>query len=487
MNSLSLISLTYNFDYGRFQNFDLQNRAKNTLGDFLIFVRSSFDGLLENGRILQNLYYDCLSSCPNGKKVFEEWLASNDFGASRYLAKSAMEIYRWFEKLSNRMQRLVRRNVQNWSVSALRQLTKVSSDLVQELVRDGSKKTVVQVKQSSENQKEKQENGNVNHEIIGVTQEPNQTSNYSSSKTSPDTKESPPLKTELAPGMRIIVVNDNHWNDHRGIIISEYGNSWWVLLDYAVAQGSTTKHLLKPEQIEIEGINEERNFKDVFTAVQVEQKIKEVIARIEKQKVDSQQEVPLQEAVIEQQRLIQEKEELTSKLLEKEQDSEKLRLLTVRNLELEQQVTNLEIALKNAIEKSIHQNTDKNNEINTLYNQTAIEATIAQKETNISLLTSEIGRLHNIISSIKTELAYVKTINQNQQEKIKRLSEDELSKSEIKSTEDIIASFGEVGEHVGWSGWSRRGYRTSTGVLHTGISAIAAFVSDVTQEHQYQT
>jgi hypothetical protein len=44
------------------------------------------------GRSLQDFYFDCLAFCPNGKKVFSEWLASPDFGASRYIAQSAMEI-----------------------------------------------------------------------------------------------------------------------------------------------------------------------------------------------------------------------------------------------------------------------------------------------------------------------------------------------------------------------------------------------------------
>jgi hypothetical protein len=122
------------------------------------FVRQTFDALLDIGRSLQDLYFDCLAFCPNGKKVFEEWLSSDDFGSSRYLAKSAMEIYGWFEKLPGRYafgvklrlsQNLIRQNVQKWSISALHQLTKVSPDLVKELVRTG-KKTAAQVKKERE-------------------------------------------------------------------------------------------------------------------------------------------------------------------------------------------------------------------------------------------------------------------------------------------------------------------------------------------------
>jgi hypothetical protein len=118
-------ALGYTFDYDRFAKADLQVKAKSTLGNFFGFVRQTFDGLLEVGRSLQDFYYDCLAFCPNGKKVFSEWLDSEDFGSSRYIASSAMEISAWFEKLPTKVQHIIRQNVQQWSVSALRQLTNV--------------------------------------------------------------------------------------------------------------------------------------------------------------------------------------------------------------------------------------------------------------------------------------------------------------------------------------------------------------------------
>jgi hypothetical protein len=104
-------ALGYTFDYDRFAKSDLQAKAKSTLGNFFGFVRQTFDGLIEIGRSLQDFYFDCLAFCPNGKKVFSEWLASPDFGASRYIAQSAMEISAWFDKLPAKVQRLVRQNV----------------------------------------------------------------------------------------------------------------------------------------------------------------------------------------------------------------------------------------------------------------------------------------------------------------------------------------------------------------------------------------
>jgi hypothetical protein len=138
-----------NFDYSQFENSELQSKAKTTLNHFIGFVRKTFDGLLKNGQALNSIYQDCIAHCPSCKKVFDNWLASDDFGASRYIAKASIEIYNWFSKLPKRLQRLVRTNVQKWSVTALRQLTKVSHDLVKELVRSG-KKTAAQIKKERE-------------------------------------------------------------------------------------------------------------------------------------------------------------------------------------------------------------------------------------------------------------------------------------------------------------------------------------------------
>jgi hypothetical protein len=133
------LTVTYSFDYSNFSKPELEQKAQATLSNFLGFVRQTFDGLLSVGRSLQDLYFDCIAFCPNGKKVFSEWLYSKDFGASRYIASSAMEISAWFDKLPPKVQRLVQQNVQQWSVSALHQLTKVSHDLLKELVRTGKK------------------------------------------------------------------------------------------------------------------------------------------------------------------------------------------------------------------------------------------------------------------------------------------------------------------------------------------------------------
>ncbi|MCV3215533.1 hypothetical protein OGM63_18785 [Plectonema radiosum NIES-515] len=239
------LPVSYSFDYSNFSKPELEQKAQATLSNFLGFVRQTFDGLLEIGRSLQDFYFDCLAFCPNGKKVFSEWLASPDFGASRYIASSAMEISAWFDKLPARWsktglcpsQKLIRQNVQNWSVSALRQLTKVSHDLVKELVRSG-KKTAAQVKDEGERGRQG-EGGKSNH----IPPLPH-------SSTPPLL----PLPTpELVPGMRIVVKEENTaWNGHSGIIISKREGDLWVLLDHTVSQGMEIKHLLKPHQIQPE-------------------------------------------------------------------------------------------------------------------------------------------------------------------------------------------------------------------------------------------
>ena len=263
---------TVNFDYSRFENGELQSKAKTTLNHFIGFVRQTFDGLLENGQALNSIYQDCIAHSPSCKKVFEQWLASDDFGASRYIAKAAIEIYNWFSQLPKRLQRLVRANVQKWSVSALRQLTKVSHDLVKELVRS-PKKTAAEIKKEGE--KEEGERGRA-----GERGKLNNTPPLPHSST-------PPL---LAPGMRIVIKSDDRgWTGHAGIIMSEWNNDFWVLLDHTVSQGMDVKQLFKPHQIQPES---SKTFvkpvspKQMFTSAQVEQKITEALAQREKEKAE---------------------------------------------------------------------------------------------------------------------------------------------------------------------------------------------------------
>ncbi|BAZ37663.1 hypothetical protein NIES4101_35860 [Calothrix sp. NIES-4101] len=457
MNTTTPFAIAYSFDYDRFAKPDLQTKAKSTLGSFVGFVRQTFDGLLEIGRSLQDFYFDCLAFCPNGKKVFSEWLASPDFGASRYIASSAMEIYTWFEKLPARSQRLIRQNVQNWSVSALRQLTKVSHDLVKELVLEG-KKTAAQVKQErgSEGAREK-----------GNKQAP-----------SKEVSQTPALPTvELAPGMRIVVKEDNAgWNGHSGIIMSKREGEFWVLLDHTVSQGMEVKHLLKPHQIEPEAQQPVRkaNSQELFTAVEVEQKIADAIAQNNREKAELEQGrfVEIQDAALQAaKREIQAAQEHARAIAQKNQDllaqlaakneearwrslseRESLQALQTRNQQLEQRVTELEKALE-------YSNSRTDNWENTLNNQAA-RVVNKELEKAIKPLMREVDRLNNVLSQKEQELV-------------------RLQMSNNQESDAVVAEFGEIGEKFGWSGWSSCGYRAASGMLCTGISAIAQFITDL--------
>jgi hypothetical protein len=440
-------SLAYSFDYDRFTKPDLQTKAKSTLGNFLGFVRQTFDGLIEIGRSLQDFYFDCLAFCPNGKKVFSEWLASPDFGASRYIASSAMEISAWFDKLPAKVQRLVRQNVQQWSVSALRQLTKVSHDLVKELVLEG-KKTAAQIKQ---------ERGSERATEGGNKQAfPSEDANQISSSI-----------PELVPGMRIVVKEENTgWNGSSGIIMSKREGEFWVLLDHTVSQGMEVKHLLKPHQIQPEAQQSMRkaNSQESFTAAEVEQKIADAIAQNNREKAESEQgrfieirDAALQAAKREIQAaqehanaLEQAKHKLIEQLASKDLEVRSLNALQTKNRLLEKRVAELEKALENS---------SANNWGNTFKNQAA-KVVNSELEKTIEPLMSEVDHLNSILSQKEQELARLQ--NSNSQE-----------------SDAVLAEFGEIGERFGWQGWSSRGYRAASGMLCTGVNAIAQFIADL--------
>nr|WP_238178519.1 hypothetical protein [Calothrix sp. 336/3] len=449
-------ALNYTFDYDRFTKPDLQAKAKSTLGNFFGFVRQTFDGLIEIGRSLQDFYFDCLAFCSNGKKVFEEWLSSDDFGASKYIAKSAIEIYAWFEKLPARSQRLIRQNVQNWSVSALRQLTKVSHDLVKELVRSG-KKTAAQVKEEGESGRQGER---------GNKQVPSE-----------EVSQTPALPTpELAPGMRIVVKEDDMgWVGHSGIIMSKKEGEFWVLLDHTVSQGMEVKNLLKPHQIEPEAQQPVRkiNSQELFTAVEVEQKIADAIAQHNQEKAESEQgrfieirDAALQaakreiQAAQEYSRAIsamsfanaQKNQDLLAQLSAKDEEVRSLQTLQTRNQQLEQRVTELEKALE-------YSNSRTDNWENTL-NKQAARVVNKELEKTIEPLMREVDRLNSVLSQKEQELV-------------------RLQMSNNRESDAVVAEFGEIGERFGWQGWSSRGYRAASGMLCTGIEAISQFIDDL--------
>lgn len=456
------VVLAYSFDYSQFDNPDLQIKARNTLGNFLGFVRNTFDGLLENGRALQSLYNECIADNPGGKKVFQAWLASGEFGSSRYVATSAIEIWTWFEKLPPKIQRLVRQNVQKWSVSALRQLTKVSNDIVKELVRTG-KKTAQQVKETGGGE-DKERGGNHFH------------------SPTPELSQSP--TPELVPGMRITIKNDDMgWNGHSGIIMSKQEENFWVLLDHTVAQGMEVKHLFKPHQIqpEVQQTVTKRASEEFFNAAQVEEKIASALAQRDREKAEEEQGrfIEIRDAALQAakreliaaeqhaQKMAQAKKALVEQLTAKEQELQSVRALQIKNQQLEQRVAELEKALIGASE---------NNWGNT-FNAQAAKVVNSDVEKTIAPLMAKVERLQNVVELKDKELIQLRAIGIKQQEELKALQQNIAS---ALGGEEVITTFGEVGERLGWHGWGRRGYRSEDGTVHTGINALAAFISDLT-------
>lgn len=178
------ISVTYSFDYDNFSTPELKSRAQQTLHSFFGFMRQSFDGLLETGKALQDFYSYCLISCPDGKKVFDEWL-DTDFGTSKYVASSSMKFYSWFQNLHPRVQDLLRSRIQNWSISAISSLMKASEEILKELV-SGGKKTAAQVKQFMAKKSSSASTRTSSGKVSSITKPISQSTVDSSTSTSND-------------------------------------------------------------------------------------------------------------------------------------------------------------------------------------------------------------------------------------------------------------------------------------------------------------
>ena len=450
------LPIIYSFDYSNFSNLELESKAQKTLSNFIGFVRKTFDGLLDNGQALNSIYLDCIANSSKGKKVFDNWLASDDFGASRYIASSAIKIYNWFSKLPKRLQRLVRNNVQKWSVSALRQLTKVSHDLVKELVRSPHI-TAAQVKKEGERERVR-EGGK--------------------EKSLTSTSLTPPL---LTPGTRIVVKSDDRgWTGYAGIIMSEWNSDFWVLLDHTVAQGMDVKHFFKPHQLQPE--SEKTAIKpafpkEMFTPAQVEQKIAEALATREKEKAEEElgRFVEIKDAALKAAKeeiiaaqkhatqMEQAKHQLIEQLIVKEKELESVRGLVNQNQQLQQRIKDLEKALEDS---------NRDSWGNT-FNKQAAKVVNKELEKTIEPLMSEVECLNNLLSQREQELTQLQAHSRKQQEELQHKSKSNF----------VIAEFGEIGENFGWSGWSSRGYRTKSGTLYTGIYALTAFISDLKASH----
>ncbi|MCT7957233.1 hypothetical protein [Laspinema palackyanum] len=151
-NAFSQLSLDlrFDYDYTAFGSEALQRQAKATLSQFFGFVQHTFTSGLEIGRSFRRLMHElCLEhGLSEGEQRFEDWLRSSDFGASTWMARSLIQVSEWFDSQRNRIQKLILKSVQSWSISALKELTKVSDEhLLVKLLKAG-KQTVSSIRQA---------------------------------------------------------------------------------------------------------------------------------------------------------------------------------------------------------------------------------------------------------------------------------------------------------------------------------------------------
>ena len=144
------LNLRLEYDYSSFGSPELQTQAQETLQQFFTFLQDSFTRGLEIGRnfrqILQELVQE--NGFTEGSDRFDQWLDSSDFGGSNWMARALIHISQWFDKQHRRIQTLILNSVQSWSISALKELTKITNEhLLVKLLKSG-KQTVASIRKS---------------------------------------------------------------------------------------------------------------------------------------------------------------------------------------------------------------------------------------------------------------------------------------------------------------------------------------------------
>ncbi|MCT7965008.1 ATG16 family protein [Laspinema sp. D1] len=144
------LNLRLEYDYSNFGSQELQTIALETLQQFFGFVHHTFVRGLEIGRsfrqILQELCEE--NGSTEGAQLFDEWLESSDFGGSTWMARSLIQVSQWFDSQRQRIQKLILNSVQSWSISAVKELTKISDEhLLVKLLKSG-KQTVASIRQT---------------------------------------------------------------------------------------------------------------------------------------------------------------------------------------------------------------------------------------------------------------------------------------------------------------------------------------------------
>ncbi|MEA5595913.1 hypothetical protein [Rivularia sp. UHCC 0363] len=286
--------------------------------------------------------------------------------------------------------------------------------------------------------------------------------------------------------MRIVIKSDDRgWTGYSGIIISEWNNDFWVLLDHTVSQGMEVKHLFKPHQIQPESLRSDikpASPKEMFTPAQVEQKITEALAQRDKERAEEavRKFVEIRDAALKAAKeeiiaaqkhatqMEQAKHELIEQLIASYNELQSVRSLVDQNNQLQQRIKDLEKALEDS---------NKDSWGNTL-NKQAAKVVNKKLEKSIEPLMSEVERLNNVLSQREQELTQLQVMSRKHHEVLQQKSK----------SNSVIAEFGSIGENLGWNGWSGKGYQTKSGTLYTGIHALTAFISDLKASHpNYQS
>ena len=291
----------------------------------------------------------------------------------------------------------------------------------------------------------------------------------------------PSIPSLLKPGMRIVIKSDDRgWTGYAGIIMSEWRGDFWVLLDHTVSQGMDVKQLFKPHQIQPESLHSDikpASSKEMFTTAQVEQKITEALAQREKEKAeeelgrfveirDEALKAAKEEIIAAQkhaQKMEQAKHELIEQLIAKDNELDHVRGLVEENQRLEQRIQDLEKSLEDS---------NRDSWGNTFSKQAA-KVVNKNLEKTIEPLMSEVERLNNVLSQREQEITQLQATSTKQQEELHKKT----------NSNSIINEFGEIGEYLGWNGWSSKGYRAKNGMLYGGIHALTAFICDLKVSH----
>ncbi|MCT7975727.1 hypothetical protein [Laspinema olomoucense] len=144
------IVLSYEYDYSNLGSQELQTQAQKTLQQFFSFVHHTFVSGLAIGRSFRQLLHElCLQQgLAKGEELFARWLDSSDFGGSTWMARSLIQISEWFDSQHRRIQKLILKSVQSWSISALKELTKIGDEhLLVKLLKAG-KQTVTSIRKA---------------------------------------------------------------------------------------------------------------------------------------------------------------------------------------------------------------------------------------------------------------------------------------------------------------------------------------------------